>query len=229
MKAARVLCAVIFLMVAMSLVASGQAGKKKNETAKTKTEKPTMEKTQAGGNPVVLMTTSMGSITIELNQEKAPVTVKNFLSYVDEKYYDNTVFHRVMNGFMIQGGGFEAVDPIREKKTKAPIVNEAKNGLKNDRGTIAMARTSDPNSATSQFFINVKDNPGLNPGGYDPNGYAVFGKVTAGMDVVDKIKSVATGNAPAFARNGESEVQTTFQDVPMTKVVITKVERSKTK
>ena len=188
-----------------------------------------MTEAASTGNPVVAMKTSMGTIKIELNQDKAPVTVKNFLSYVDEKYYDNTVFHRVISNFMIQGGGFEATDPIRQKKTKEPIVNESKNGLKNDRGTIAMARTSDPNSATSQFFINVKDNGSLNPGGYDPNGYAVFGTVTEGMDEVDKIKGVVTGNAPAISRNGDAEMPATFQDVPLTKVVIESVRRVSSK
>src|SRR5690606_24763364 len=143
-------------------------------------------------NPTVVMETNMGTIEVELNEEKAPVTVKNFLSYVNDKFYDGLIFHRVINDFMIQGGGMN--EKMEEKKGKAPIVNEGKNGLKNDMGTIAMARTSDPNSATSQFFINVKDNNFLNHPSSDGHGYAVFGKVTSGMHVVNRIKMVKTGN-----------------------------------
>jgi cyclophilin family peptidyl-prolyl cis-trans isomerase len=175
------------------------------------------------GNPVVIMKTSMGTIKIELFMDKAPISVKNFLNYVDEKYYDNTVFHRVIKGFMIQGGGFATGDPIKQKKTKAPIKNESDNGLKNDRGTLAMARTPEPNSATSQFFINVVDNAFLNKGA--DAGYAVFGKVIEGMDVVDKIRAVKTGNQPAIALSGDNEMKTTFQDVPMTKVIVESVRR----
>lgn len=143
----------------------------------------------------VRLKTSKGDIVIELNAEKAPVTVENFVSYVNKKHYDGTVFHRVINGFMIQGGGFtQEGKNLTEKKTGKGITNESTNGLKNDRGTIAMARTSDPNSATAQFFINVVDNAALN---YPSNGgYAVFGKVVEGMDVVDKIKAVKTGPHP---------------------------------
>src|SRR5690606_38141117 len=126
-------------------------------------------------NTSVVVETNMGSFDIELNDEKAPITVKNFLSYVDDKFYDGTIFHRVIDGFMIQGGGMD--DKMKEKKTKAPIKNEASNGLRNDTGTIAMARTADPNSATSQFFINVNDNSSLNRPSPDGHGYAVFGKV----------------------------------------------------
>lgn len=135
--------------------------------------------------------TNLGDILIELNAEKAPITVANFLKYAAEKHYDNTVFHRVINGFMIQGGGF-ALEGTKlvEKKTGAGIQNESQNGLSNDKGTIAMARTNDPNSATAQFFINVADNSSLNYPNH--NGYAVFGKVIEGMDVVEKIKSVET-------------------------------------
>ncbi len=143
-------------------------------------------------NPIVVMTTSAGTIKIELYEDKAPISVKNFLSYVDDKFYDGTVFHRVIPTFMIQGGGFEP--GMNQKKTKAPIKNEASNGVSNARGTIAMARTSDPDSATAQFFINVEDNAGLDrANSRDGAGYCVFGKVTEGMDVVDKIKAVKTG------------------------------------
>lgn len=143
-----------------------------------------------GKDPVVLMSTSLGDIKIELNEAKAPVTVKNFLAYVNSKFYDGTIFHRVIPGFMIQGGGFDK--DMKQKPTNAPIKNEADNGLKNDVGTIAMARTSDPNSATAQFFINVVNNDNLNRPKPDGHGYAVFGKVIAGMDVVQKMEKVST-------------------------------------
>jgi peptidyl-prolyl cis-trans isomerase A (cyclophilin A) len=146
----------------------------------------------AQAEPQVLLKTSMGDITVALNEAKAPRTVANFLQYVHDKHYDGTVFHRVIDGFMIQGGGMDAA--MKEKPTRAPIALEAGNGLKNDRGTIAMARTGAPNSATSQFFINVVNNDMLNAPKPDGYGYAVFGKVVKGMDVVDKIRTVATGN-----------------------------------
>ena len=159
--------------------------------------------------PYVELETTMGNIVIELNQEKAPNTVANFLEYVKSGHYDGTIFHRVIDGFMIQGGGMDA--NMKEKSTNAPIQNEADNGLKNEVGTIAMARTSDPHSATAQFFINVKDNSFLNFSGKNPQGwgYAVFGKVTKGMDIVNKIKGVPTGKYGFHA------------DVPTTPVVIT--------
>jgi len=160
--------------------------------------------------PTVEMQTSAGKMVIELNAEKAPVTVENFLKYAKEGHYDGTVFHRVMDGFMIQGGGFTA--DMGEKKTGAPIQNEAKNGLKNQRGTIAMARRPDPHSATAQFFINHKDNTMLDYPGQDGWGYAVFGKVTRGMDVVDKIAKVPTGNRGMH------------QNVPVEPVVIQSVK-----
>lgn len=159
--------------------------------------------------PYVELETTLGNIVIELNQEKAPNTVANFLAYVKSGHYDGTIFHRVIDGFMIQGGGMDA--NMKEKSTNAPIQNEADNGLKNEVGTIAMARTSDPHSATAQFFINVKDNSFLNFSGKNPQGwgYAVFGKVTEGMDIVNKIKGVPTGKYGFHA------------DVPTTPVVIT--------
>jgi cyclophilin family peptidyl-prolyl cis-trans isomerase len=182
---------------------------------------------QDKANPVVEMKTSLGTVRIELFQDKAPITVKNFLGYVDDKFYDGTVFHRVIADFMIQGGGFDATDPISEKRTKSPIKNEADNGVKNERGTLAMARTNVVDSATAQFFINVKNNDFLNhreksQRGY---GYAVFGKVIEGMEVVDKIRAVETGSAAAVARDGERKQETVFQDVPKTKVVIESVRR----
>ena len=161
-----------------------------------------------GGNPVVVMKTSLGDVKIELDKAKAPVTVDNFLVYVNDKFYDGTIFHRVIPAFMIQGGGFDK--DMNQKKTKAPIKNEAGNGLKNVTGTLAMARTSDPNSATAQFFINTKDNAFLDhkndtAQGY---GYAVFGKVVDGMDVVKKIEQVQTTTRPPY------------ENVPVTPVVI---------
>lgn len=143
--------------------------------------------------PVVELDTNMGAIVIELNEKKAPKTVENFLNYVKSGHYDGTIFHRIIDGFMIQGGGMDA--EMNEKATNAPVENEADNGLKNDKGTIAMARTQDPHSATSQFFINVKDNDFLNHSGKNMQGwgYTVFGKVTSGMDVIDKMRGVPTG------------------------------------
>ena len=143
--------------------------------------------------PVLELDTNMGAIVIELNEEKAPKTVENFLNYVKSGHYDGTIFHRIIDGFMIQGGGMDA--EMNEKATNAPVENEADNGLKNDKGTIAMARTQDPHSATSQFFINVKDNDFLNHSGKNMQGwgYTVFGKVTSGMDVIDKMRGVPTG------------------------------------
>ncbi|MBI3100370.1 MAG: peptidyl-prolyl cis-trans isomerase [Burkholderiales bacterium] len=157
--------------------------------------------------PRVKLATSMGDIVVELNPAKAPKTVENFLQYVADKHYDGTIFHRVIDGFMVQGGGFTA--DMQQKPTKAPIPLEAANGLKNDTYTIAMARTGNPHSATAQFFINVKDNAMLNAPQPDGHGYAVFGKVVSGTEVVDKIKGVPTGNKGPF------------QNVPTTPVTIT--------
>ena len=161
---------------------------------------------------MIRLHTNYGPITLQLDAEKAPKTVANFLSYVNSGFYDNTIFHRVIDGFMIQGGGFEP--GMKQKRTEAPIENEAANGLSNRRYTIAMARTSDPHSATAQFFINVKDNGFLdftaaNTQGY---GYCVFGEVVEGQDIVDRIKGVKTGN-----RAGH-------QDVPLEDVVIERAE-----
>lgn len=164
-------------------------------------------------NPVVLLETTSGDILVELYPDKAPETVANFLKYVDNGFYNNTIFHRVIPGFMIQGGGLTA--RMQQKDTSAPIKNEADNGLKNDRGTIAMARTMDPHSATAQFFINLVDNDFLNFQAPSGNGwgYCVFGKVTEGMDVVDKIAKVKTTTVGMY------------QDVPSDLVVITGASR----
>jgi peptidyl-prolyl cis-trans isomerase A (cyclophilin A) len=164
--------------------------------------------------PVVTVKTNLGSFKVELDPEKAPITVENFLKYVDDKFYDGTIFHRVIGSFMVQGGGFTR--DMQQKPTKPAIKNEAKNGLSNVRGTIAMARTNDPDSATAQFFVNVVDNGFLNPGPRGP-GYAVFGKVVSGMEVVDKIKAVKTG----------VNAKTGMPDVPVEPVVIESVRRDK--
>ncbi len=142
-------------------------------------------------NPKVLIETTMGNIEVELFEDKSPISVKNFLTYADEGYYNGTIFHRVIKNFMIQTGGLDK--DMKKKKTHAPIKNEATNKLKNEKGTLAMARTGQPHSATSQFFINTKNNHSLNYGGRAGWGYAVFGKVTKGMDVVVKIEGVSTG------------------------------------
>jgi peptidyl-prolyl cis-trans isomerase A (cyclophilin A) len=166
---------------------------------------------QARGNrPMVVFSTNYGDFAVELFADKAPVTVENFLSYVDEGFYDGTIFHRVIPGFMVQGGGF--TPDMQQKQTKAPIKNEANNGLKNERGTLSMARTQDINSATTQFFINVKDNDFLDHGTRD-YGYAVFAKVVDGMDVVDKIVNVKTASKGMH------------RDVPAEPVVIESVKR----
>ena len=162
-------------------------------------------------SPRVLMKTSLGEIELELDGNKAPATVENFLAYVDEGFYNGTIFHRVINSFMIQGGGFSP--DMSRKPTHAPVRNEAKNGLKNERGTIAMARTSDPHSATAQFFINHVDNLNLDYPSFDGWGYAVFGKVTRGMETVDKIADVYT-----TTRRG-------MQNVPEQPVIIESVTR----
>jgi cyclophilin family peptidyl-prolyl cis-trans isomerase len=162
-------------------------------------------------SPVVVLDTTAGPITVQLDRAKAPITVDNFLKYVDSSFFDGLIFHRVIRGFMIQGGGMNV--QLQEKATGTPIRNEARNGLSNRRGTIAMARTSDPNSATAQFFINLVDNGGSLDPSPDSAGYAVFGKVIAGMDVVDKIATVPTG------RKGPHE------DVPQEPIVIKSAKR----
>jgi len=167
-------------------------------------------KEKGGEKPVVILSTSKGDIKIELDSEKAPITVENFLGYVDDGFFAETVFHRVIPDFMIQGGGFDR--EMMQKDTRAPIKNEADNGLTNERGTLAMARTNDVNSATSQFFINLKNNDFLNHGGRD-FGYAVFGKVVEGMDVLDAIAA-----SPTDRKGGHS-------DVPVEPIVIQSARR----
>jgi cyclophilin family peptidyl-prolyl cis-trans isomerase len=191
---------IMFGIWAVTVMAESDA---KKDTASQKK----VEAKAAGENSnKVRLETTMGDIVIELNQKAAPVTTENFLRYAGQGFYNGTVFHRVIQNFMIQGGGFTA--DMQKKKTRPPIINEAANGLKNDRGTIAMARTNDPNSATSQFFINLKNNDFLNyVKGKNP-GYAVFGRVVEGMDVVDKIAAVKT-----TVRNG-------MRDVPVEPIVI---------
>lgn len=161
---------------------------------------------------MVKLHTNQGAITVELDEQRAPLTVANFLQYVEEGHYDNTIFHRVIDGFMVQGGGFEP--GMRQKPTRPPVKNEADNGARNEKYTLAMARTSDPHSASAQFFINVSDNTFLDHTAPTPDGwgYCVFGRVAEGADVVDRIKKVQTGN-----RGGH-------QDVPVEDVVIEKAE-----
>lgn len=166
--------------------------------------------TLAWAAPTVEMTTNQGKIVLELNAEKAPKSVANFMQYAKAGFYNGTVFHRVIPGFMIQGGGFD--QKMGQKETRQPVENEAKNGLKNARGTIAMARRPDPHSATAQFFINLEDNSNLDAPSFDGWGYAVFGKVTQGMDVVDKIAKVPTGNVGPH------------QNVPLEPVIIQSVK-----
>ena len=169
-------------------------------------------------NPQVLMKTTDGDITIELFADKSPITVENFLRYADDGHYDGTVFHRVISNFMIQGGGFDA--DLKERETRDPIVNESKNKLHNTRGTLAMARTSDPDSAAAQFFINQRSNLRLDwSGGQD--GYTVFGEVVDGMQVVDIISLTDTGSAQAQTTRG----LTIFQDVPVQPIVILSIAR----
>jgi cyclophilin family peptidyl-prolyl cis-trans isomerase len=165
-------------------------------------------------DPIVDVETNHGRFTITLDPAKAPKTVENFLRYVDAKHYDGTVFHRIIPSFMVQGGGFD--EGLNKRSVQAPVQNEADNGLKNTRGTVAMARTSDPHSATAQFFVNVVDNAFLDHTSKDSQGwgYCVFGRVTEGMDVVDQIKSVKTGSMGPFAK-----------DAPLQPVVIKSVRR----
>ncbi|MFT5083002.1 MAG: peptidyl-prolyl cis-trans isomerase B (cyclophilin B) [Lentisphaeria bacterium] len=160
---------------------------------------------------MITLHTDFGDIALELDFEKAPITAANFKQYAEDGYYNGTIFHRVIDGFMVQGGGFDS--DMQQKETRANIQNEADNGLKNELGTVAMARTSDPHSASAQFFINIKNNSFLNHSGKNANGwgYCVFGKVSEGMDVVDTIKKVATGN-----KDGH-------QDVPVESVIIESV------
>lgn len=173
-------------------------------------EVPGQTQKQTGVNTMVVLSTSLGDIVLELNEEKAPITVKNFLNYVDSGFFNGTIFHRVISGFMIQCGGM--TPDMEEKPNNPPIKNEADNGLLNNRGTLAMARTQVKDSATSQFFINLADNAFLNHGKRD-FGYAVFGKVVEGMEVVDRIGSVSTGS-----KRGHS-------DVPVEPVIILKASR----
>ena len=178
-------------------------------TAQAATPSPTTEK---GKQTMVKFTTNMGDFTLQLDADKAPLTVKNFLEYVNSGFYSNTIFHRVIDGFMIQGGGFEA--GMKQKTTNAPVANEANNGLKNDNYTVAMARTNDPNSATAQFFVNVTNNGFLNHTSPTPQGwgYCVFGKVVSGTEVIDAMRKVAT------------TTKGPHQNVPVADVVILKAE-----
>jgi len=208
MKPNQLLVAFISFFLLLSGCNAQEPSKEVTATQPTNVATKTGEKMST--NPIVKLETNKGTITLELDAEKAPNSVENFVSYVKDGFYDGTIFHRVIPGFMIQGGGMNP--DMSEKKNKSPIKNEANNGLKNDRGTIAMARTNDPHSATSQFFINLKDNGFLDHTSESPAGwgYAVFGKVIDGMDVVDEIAKVKTGNHGPHG------------DVPLESVVIEK-------
>ncbi|HBM16633.1 MAG TPA: peptidylprolyl isomerase [Lentisphaeria bacterium] len=202
---------VFFLTIGFCGLFAAQSDSKLTTTNDKVNSMQTNDTSDKSPNPVVVIQTNLGDIEVELNQEKAPNTVKNFLQYVKSDFYSGTIFHRVIKNFMIQGGGF--TKDMVQKKTNPPIAIESDNGLKNDKGTIAMARTSDPNSATSQFFINTKDNSFLNytsptAQGY---GYAVFGKVIKGMDIVDKIEDSKTTSVGYMS------------DVPVNAIVIDKI------
>lgn len=218
MREMKVICA-LTLLLALGCGEKQPKVEKKPEpadvAAKTEEEVKVVEPVEEEKTPVVVIETSYGEIKAELWAEKAPITVKNFLKYVDEGFYDGTIFHRVMDGFMIQGGGFTA--DMRQKSTHPPITNEASKELRNKRGTLAMARTSVVDSATAQFFINLVDNAFLDHQNETAQGfgYAAFGKVTSGMDVVDKIAKVKTGRAGPHA------------NVPVEPVVIKSVKRAK--
>jgi peptidyl-prolyl cis-trans isomerase A (cyclophilin A) len=201
-QAAVVLFAILLLPAVFVSAGCKQEGSRQGETETKKSE-------TEGGNPVVIMSTSKGDIKIELFKDKAPITVENFLSYVNDGFYNGTIFHRVIPNFMVQGGGF--THDFNQKAVKPPIKNEAKNGLKNERGTLAMARTQVVDSATSQFFINIADNSFLDNGVRD-YGYAVFARVIDGMDVVDEIAAVETSN------NGM------YGDVPKEEIIINSVK-----
>jgi cyclophilin family peptidyl-prolyl cis-trans isomerase len=208
--------ALVLPLFAFSVFASAAPAKtaeKKGEPAKAPAPVPTKYVKSSPDAVMVKMVTSMGVIRLELDPVKAPVTVKNFLSYVNAGHYNKTIFHRVIDGFMIQGGGFD--EKMKEKSTKDPIKNESKNGLSNARGTISMARTSDPDSATAQFFINLVDNVPLDFVSDLKPGYAVFGKVVEGMDVVSAIGKVQVGSFGMY------------QDVPAKPVVIESVKVEK--
>lgn len=202
-------CAALVVgILATGAWAAGEGNKMKSDPKAAPTTQPAKSDAK---HPRVVLETSMGNVVLELDAEKAPITVENFLKYVDDGFYDGTVFHRVMPTFMIQGGGFTADG--KEKSTRAPIKNEWNNGLKNKRGTIAMARTPAPDSATAQFFINVVDNDRLSDPTSGGAGYAVFGSVVEGMDVVDKIKDAKT------SANERGEPQ------PVKPIIINKAKR----
>ncbi|MBA2302137.1 MAG: peptidyl-prolyl cis-trans isomerase [Acidobacteria bacterium] len=206
---------VIFCLAFATFLAPGQATPPANPKGKARVQAPPLQApgpaTSAPGNPVAVISTSMGDFTLELFKDRAPMSVQNFLQYAAEGFYEGTIFHRVKAGYVVQGGGY--TPDMAEKSTRPPILNEATNGLKNGRGTVAMARTQALRSATSQFYVNVANNGALDHRGYSPVdfGYAVFGRVLAGMEVVDKIAATPTGS------NGPHD------DVPATPVLITKV------
>jgi len=199
--------------ITLTVAATAAGSLAQEEAPATKPEESSAPAKEEARYEFVQLQTNKGNILLELDRAKAPATVRNFMTYVNDGFYNGTVFHRVIKNFMIQGGGF--TEDMTQKQTKAPIKNEWRNGLKNDRGTIAMARTTNPDSATAQFFINVVDNEGLDRPVSGGAGYAVFGKVVAGMNVVDTIKAVGTGVKPT--PTGQR-----MRDVPVTPIVIEK-------
>ena len=208
--------AAIFCLAFATLVAPAQAEPPQDPQGKARVQAPPLQApvpTPAPGNPVVVVSTSMGDITIELFKDRAPVSVQNFLQYAADGFYEGTIFHRVKAGYVVQGGGYSA--EMVEKTTRPPILNEATNGLRNTRGTVAMARARSLRSATSQFYVNLANNTALDHRGYSPEdfGYAVFGRVLSGMEVVDRIAATPT------AASGDHE------DVPVSAVVITAVKQ----
>ncbi len=217
-------------LVALLFASSVGCQKKVEDVAPKKAVEPeskaVVKAVDAVDSPQVVLKTNKGDITIELNAGKSPITVKNFLQYVDDGFFDGVVFHRIMDGFMIQAGSFELKPDgsIEQKKSRELIQNESRNGLSNERGTLAMARTGDPHSASAQFFINHKNNNNLDgyPGGW---GYAVFGKVIEGMDVVDAIAGVATVTKPLKVRAGDQVMERPMKNVPVENVIIESAKR----
>jgi len=218
----------MFQRLAVTLLAGLALGCSPEQERESTASAEAAPDTGGGSLDRVRLDTTAGAIVVELDRQDAPVTVENFLSYVEQGHYDGTVFHRVIGGFMIQGGGFAREGgQLAERPTGKPIRNEGRNGLKNRRGTLAMARTGDPNSATAQFFINLKDNLGLDYPNPDGHGYAVFGQVVEGMEVVDRIAAVETGTRPLAMLHPATgqHVTSTAADVPLEDVVIRSAER----
>ena len=224
------LISALFLISCNGASDKGEEAREKAQAAlesdiKGRAENESAHSTHLASGPLIVIETNLGTIKARLHADRAPLTVTNFLSYVDEGFFDGTIFHRVISNFMIQGGGFEISGGTpKEKKNRSPIQNESQKTHKNTRGTLAMARLNDPHSATSQFFINVQDNPNLD---YPSNGggYAVFGEVIAGMEIVDQIKEVKTDRLPVLNLVGKLYRVGNPSDVPLEPVIITSIRR----